>query len=371
MRPAWAIIDRDLRKYLRSPALLLVSLFLPLVQLVIIGYAFGGKLQDISVALVDLDRGPEALRVRERLVAIAANARTFHVTIEDTAEAATHLTRTGKVAAAIVIPEEYSKRVNKQYRPQLGLVVDNTDPFVVSTLTQKMTELVEDLNRAEVPAARYNRRAALEIVEVFPFVEYIQYLLPGSITLSIFVCCLLGGGLLYIDDKARGFHEGYLVTPISKLSLLSGMLMSGTIKATFAGSIVTIVGAFMAGIGDLLNASTLVLLVLFNALISFSLITMISFMMVRVSDPLIPRATFGLLNTLLFFPSGAMYPIYGFPDWLKAVAVVDPFTYAVHGLRSVLLKQTSWEAIQGDVTFLGVFSIVCFAGIVVFFPRHL
>ncbi len=61
--------------------------------------------------------------------------------------------------------------------------------------------------------------------------------------------------------------------------------------------------------------------------------TMMFLMMVRVEDPLVPRATFGILNTLLFFPSGAIYPVKAFPAWLRGIAYVDPFTYAVRRLQ--------------------------------------
>ena len=54
--------------------------------------------------------------------------------------------------------------------------------------------------------------------------------------------------------------------------------------------------------------------------------TMMFLLMVRVEDPLVPRAIFGILNTLLFFPSGSIYPIQAFPWWLRAIAKVDPFT---------------------------------------------
>jgi ABC-2 type transport system permease protein len=80
-------------------------------------------------------------------------------------------------------------------------------------------------------------------------------------------------------------------------------------------------------------------------------------MMVRVEDPLVPRAMFGVLNTLLFFPSGAISPVSGFPKWLRAIAVVDPFTYAVHGLKSILLKDGGFVAIRMDLLFLFTFGI--------------
>ncbi len=370
MQPILALMRRDLRKYFRSPALMVVSLFLPLLQLVIIGHAFGGQIRNVSVALVSLDRGPEALRLQDAFRTIEANAQTFRVTLEDDLDAALDAAHNGVVAAAIVIPEDYSRKVRQELRPRLGLVLDNTDPFVGGALTAKMTELVEAVNRPDV-SPRYLRQVALEVVELYPYVDYIEYLLPGSITLAIFVCSLIGGGLLYIDDKARGFHEGYLVTPISRGQLVFGLIASGTVKATIAGMVVTVVGSFIAGIGRSLTPGTLVLLVGLNALVALSLISMISLMMVRVSDPVVPRAMFGILNTLLFFPSGAMYPISSFPAWLQAVAAVDPFAYAVRGFRAVLLKHVDAPALAGDVGFLAAFSIVCITGTVLLFRRRL
>jgi ABC-2 type transport system permease protein len=367
---AIAFITRDLRKFFRNPGLITISLFLPLLQLMVIGNAFGGKVRDVPVSLVDLDHGPEALRLREKFKALEANASTFRIRMEDTIDRTVAAARDGKVSAGIIIPENYSRRVNQKARPQVGLVLDNTDPFVTTTLTQKMSEVLADVNSPAVKP-RQPERVSLEVVEIFPYIEYIQYLLPGSITLAIAVASLMGGGLLYIDDKARGFHEGYLVTPVSKLQLVLGLVGSGTIKATIVGTVVTFAGSWLAGASELLTFRTAMLLVLLCVLVAFTLISMISVLIVRVSDPAIPRATFGILNTLLFFPSGAMYPIHGFPEWLKAISVVDPFTYAVHAFRSLLLKNVGPEAVMNDVMFLAAFGAICICGVVLLFPRHL
>jgi ABC-2 type transport system permease protein len=84
---------------------------------------------------------------------------------------------------------------------------------------------------------------------------------------------------------------------------------------------------------------------------------MMFLMMVRVEDPLVPRATFGILNTLLFFPSGSIYPIQAFPVWLRAIAIIDPFTYAVHGFKCLLLKETGLGPIMPDLLFLSCFAL--------------
>jgi ABC-2 type transport system permease protein len=370
MLPIWAIIERDLRKYARNPRLIVVSIVLPLIQLVVIGYAIGGKIRNVDVALVDLDDGPEAARLREKFAAIEANAQTFHILLATNLDRAVQAARGGTVAAAIVIPEGFSRKVNQGNRPELGLVLDNTDPFVSAALLQKMTELLQAVNSPEVTRGQATQ-VALEVVEIFPYIEYIQYLLPGAITLAIYLSCVIGGGVLYIDDKIQGFHEGYLVTPVTKLQLLTGMTVSGSIKAVFAGLFVTAVGSMIAGVADRLTPETFVLLAGHNSLVGVALISMITLTMVRVKDPLLPRALFTVLNTLLFFPSGAIYPIYGFPEWLKLISKVDPFTYAVHGFRALLLKNVGATALVGDMIFLMGFSSLCFAGAYLLFPRRL
>ena len=368
--PTWAIVDRDLRKYFRSPGVLFVSLFLPLLQLVIIGYAFGGKVRNLSVALVDLDRSAESLRVRQKLDAVEANARTFKVHPREDLQRALTDTADGRMNAVLVIPEDYSRRVRRRDRPQLGLILDNTDPFVVSTLREKMSEMVQALNAGDV-AVRYRRLVGLEFVETFPYVEYIQYLLPGAITMAIFFCALIGGGVAYIDDKVRGIHEAYLVTPISNWQLLLGMHLAGVIKGCFAGLVVTIVGMLIAGMASAITPSRILLLLGFSVLVSTALSSMVSVLMVRVDDPMIPRLVVGILNTILFFPSGAVYPISSFPRWLQLISTIDPFTYAIRGFRAILLKNVGLTAIFGDALVLALVSLFCFAGVLLLFRRGL
>jgi ABC-2 type transport system permease protein len=98
---------------------------------------------------------------------------------------------------------------------------------------------------------------------------------------------------------------------------------------------------------------------------------MMFLLMVRVTDPLMPRAVFGVLNTLLYFPSGAVYPQQGFPRWMQMIAVADPFTYAVHAFKSLLLKNTGFEAIMFDIGYLAIFSIVMMSAATMLFRRQL
>src|SRR5882672_1962406 len=370
MGRTWAIIERELRRFRRSPVLIGMSMTMPIVQLVVLGYAFGGNVKHLKIAVVDQDHGVPAVKVRELVSAAASGARTLDVLdYADSGGAITDL-RNGRVNGVLTIPPEFSRRVLQRNQPRVALIEDNTDTFVSSALAATMSAMVAGYNAPATPP-RVPGQATLDVVEVYPYVPYVQYLLPGSVVMSIFMMVMIGGGIIFIDDKARGLHEGYLVTPIKKLELIAGFNISGTIKAVLAGMFLLIIGSLIAGIPNAFDPMRLMRLFVVVCVTSFALISLMFLLMVRVSDPMLPRMIFGVLNTVLYFPSGAVYPQQGFPGWMQVIAVADPFTYAVHAFKSLLLKNTGFEAISYDLTFLLIFSVVSLGAATALFKRSL
>ncbi len=370
MNRVWALIERDLRRFRRSPVLIIVSMIFPLVQLVVLGYAFGGKIKHLKLGVVDQDHQVTALKLREMLSAVNVNSETVTTINYDDQGRALGDLRDGRLNGVLNIPPNFSRDVLADEAPQVALVEDNTDQFVSSTLEGLFNGMLTAYDE-KAPQPHEPTEATLSIVEVYPYVPYIQYLLPGSIVLSIFVMVMIGGGIIYIDDKARGLHEGYLVTPISKLELILGFNLSGAIKAVLSGSVLMTVGSLIAGIPqpfDPLRMARMSIVIVATAL---ALVSMMFLIMVRVSDPLVPRAVFGVLNTLLFFPSGAVYPVQAFPAWMRAISTVDPFSYAVHAFKCLLLKNTGLSAVYGDLGYLVVFTVLSMAAATALFRRTL
>ena len=175
---------------------------------------------------------------------------------------------------------------------------------------------------------------------------YIQYLLPGSVVMSIFMMVMIGGGIIFIDDKARGLHEGYLVTPITKLELIAGFNISGTIKAVLAGMFLMIIGSLIAGIPESVRADAAAAAVRRGRGDG-----------VRAHQPDVPadgaghairccRARSSACSTRCCISRAARsIRSRAFPAWMQVIAVADPFTYAVHAFKSLLLKNTGFAAI--------------------------
>jgi ABC-2 type transport system permease protein len=383
-----ALIERDMWKFFRNPALMIASMIFPLVQLVVLGYAFGGQIKNVQIALVDQDEGTQSLPLRAGLIAIEQNPRTFKIAeYPNLPDAMTDL-RAGFLKAIVYVPPEYSRRLLRNENPRVAFIEDNTDTFTASGVSERIQQLQSSLNGPVLPPLepgespvsnlttlfspnRLPGAIDIQTVEVYPYIDYIKYLLAGSISLSIFVTAMIGGGITFIDDKARGLHEGYLSTPLSRTDLVLGLIGSGAIKGMMAGLIITIIGGLIAGIPRIWDPVRLFYLLVVLAVTSLAMISMMFLLMVRVSDPLVPRAIFGVLNTLLFFPSGAVYPTAGFPAWLRALSYVDPFTYVVDALKNLLLKDTGFAGIYSDVAILAGFSAIVITGCILLFKRQI
>ena len=256
MNRMMAIVEREMRKFFRSPTLMLASMIFPLVQLIVLGNAFGGKIRDARLGVVDQDGGTQALRIRQAFDSVRSNMRTFVPVYYDDEKTAREDVRNGKIHGAVIIPPQYSRRVYEQDRPQIALVVDNSDNFMSGTLEQELADITTALNTPTVEP-RILQQTVLQIVELYPYIEYMKYLLPGSITLAMFVSVMIGGGMLYIDDKARGVHEGYLVTPITKTEMVFGLNLAGAIKAVLTGLVITVIGSLLAGVSTIFNIGTM------------------------------------------------------------------------------------------------------------------
>src|SRR5207245_9058178 len=138
------------RKFALSPAVMVVAVIFPLIQLIVLGNAVGGKIREAELGLVDEDGGPQAVRIREAFGSVRSNLRTFEPVYYSDEKKAMEDVRNGKIQGAVMIPPQYSRRVYEQDQPRIGLVVDNSDNFMTSTLEGELTEITNALNTPTV-----------------------------------------------------------------------------------------------------------------------------------------------------------------------------------------------------------------------------
>lgn len=129
-----AVITRDLKKFSRNPVVIAMSVLMPILYLLILGNSFQGKLKGLPLAVVSHDRGTESRRVIENLRALEKGPETLSIFFMKDEAAALHGVRQGEYKAALVIPEDFTRRLAAKNKPEIGLFLDNTDAISAETI---------------------------------------------------------------------------------------------------------------------------------------------------------------------------------------------------------------------------------------------
>jgi len=368
----FAVIERDLKRFSRNPGIIIASVLLPLVYLVIMGNAFQGSLKHLPLVIVDQDRGPYSRRVLELLQAMEKGPESVEFIKLQNQKKAFDLVKSGIYKAALIIPPHFSEDVVKNLSPQLGLFLDNTDSISANFITAFISRSLAYLKTEYVSARGVNNISAqVRAVELFKKIDYDASLVPGAVAMAIFMGSMISGAFNLVMDRFLGIHESYLSTPLTKKDIVIGTITSGVLITTVMSFIVLIAGMAMTGIKLEGGFSAFVVLFLTIVLLTLGLLSMMFIIMGRADHPRIVGLISGFLNVIFFFPSGAIYPIESFPNWLKMFAKINPEAYAVHALKALIFKGADIMAIKSDLIFLAIFTAIMLSLATITFKRTL
>jgi len=347
-----AISQRAYVTLWRQPVLIISTMLFPIVYLLVLGNALNRQLRTIPVAIVDESGNALAAECVRGAMALESGRDLLRITpLADRDEAFRGLRR-GRFRAVWVLPFGLSRQ-----GPTPSFVGDNTDRFSFDTVEAALREVWDTVSANSGPAGKLTVQPAVRL-EAYPYLDYLTYLAPAVVCLAIFMGSMVSGGLQVIEDRMFGYHEGYLVTPISTGTLVAGHILAGSLVASLAGDIVLVAVLVTTPVPTAGLAAVLAcLLTIFLTSTAISSIWFLLFARARRTSVL--RGVFGIINALIFFPSGALYPIESYPKWLRAISNVDPLTYGIRALRDVLLRGAEPAACFAPWVFLATFTLVC------------
>jgi ABC-2 type transport system permease protein len=347
IRGAAAIFTRDFKKFLSNPFVILMTLFMPIMYLVIFGNAMGGTITHIPVAVVQeepyVDYTPLFVTGVESLKDQAQRdyPRTFDITVYSDEEKAKRDLSNGLIKGVVVFPSRIS------HDHAVRLYVDSSD-YVTPSLIQA------GVQTAVIQAGATN---TIVINKIYGDIKYIQFFGVGVIVMAIFMTTMFGGGIALIKDRELGIVEGYLVTLVKRSSIILGMIGSGTVRAFFAGFVIFLVDILVTGIIiQSMEDFFLILVVLF--ITSLGVTSLMVSIASRFTNQQEYSSVAAFFSLILFMTSGAFYPTIGMPDWLRWITVINPEWYAVDALRGIILRGQGLEVIGMDLLALLAFSAV-------------
>ena len=184
-------------------------------------------------------------------------------------------------------------------------------------------------------------------------VKYQHFIFPGFLAMTIIFSSVFNGAYI-VWDKKIDFLKEVLIAPLSRTTIFIGKVVGGMTDALIQASILIIIGCFL-GIpftAFKIVVSFFILFVFTIGLVSLGLI---------IGSFLESPESFGLVSSFVVYPlfllSGSLYPLSNLPSWMKVLTHLDPATYAVDGLRQVILK-TSTMSLAHNLTIIVIFDFV-------------
>jgi ABC-2 type transport system permease protein len=196
---------------------------------------------------------------------------------------------------------------------------------------------------------------------------YLDFLSPGVLAQSALFAAIFYG-MATIRERDLGVLHSYLVSPASRVSLITGKALSAGVRS-ISQALVVYVLAFVLGVQLRLDPASIlaVLLVIVLGSALFATFSLVIACIVRSQERFMGIGQ--ILTMPLFFASSAVYPVTLMPDWLKVVAALNPLTYMVDALRQLMVHGVGSDPVIVDVAVLAAVAVGLIALAARLYPR--
>ena len=367
----FAVTRKEFLHIIRDRRTLAVMFLIPVVQLILLGYAATSDVKHLATAVWDQDK---TARSRELVEAFRVS-NYFDITVAvDNEEQMARLVDNGDVRGALVVPAGYQRDLERGDKVRVGFVVDGSDPSVANTALSAAQGVGQAHSVEVVTEAMGDVLAAAPGVEVHPRVWYnpsmesANYMVPGLIGVILTMVTMLLTAMAIVREKEQGTIEQLIVSPIRSGELMIGKVIPYIFIAFWDLLEILIVGVLLFKVP--IHGSIPLLLALSGVFLATSLGLGILISTVSKTQQEAMLLTFLILLPSIFL-SGYFFPIDAMPEALQYVAKVVPLTYVLVIVRSIILKGVGLEVLRGEVLALAVFGVVVMTFAAVRFQKRL
>ena len=209
------------------------------------------------------------------------------------------------------------------------------------------------------------------MMHTFGTPDYFSFMSMSMVAFTVvFTTAFVGMSVVW--DKRLGFMNKVLSTPVSRSVIILSKVFAASVRALFQAAIVMVV-AFALGITTGSNFSVFSLFGVFAIvfLISVGLSSFFTALTLRATRMEMPQAIFQLITLPLMFASSAYFPIAQMPNWLQAIASVNPISYTIDAVRRLMVFSDGFGPLPLDFAYVGIFAVVVTAICVVLSWRYL
>lgn len=355
-----SVIRKEFLHILRDPRTLVIMFLIPVVQLILLGYA----------AVTEVDHLPTAYLDRDRTSASRALLRAFETSgyfdfvyqVQDEEEMA-YLIHAGKARAGLSIPAGYGEAVLSGRLAQVGFAIDGSDPTVATSALSAAQALGQALS-AELVALNLARRgiavqpAGVEVrtrVWYNPDLKNANFMIPGLIAIVLQVLTTMLTALAIVREREQGTLELLVVTPVRPAELVVGKLVPYVAIAFVDLLEVLAIGTLWFKVPIHGSVGLLLALAAISLMTSLGLGLLVSTLAGTQREAML-LVWFTVLPSI--FLSGFLFPIAAMPPVLRALSYAIPLTYLLVIVRGIILKGVGLALLRQQTLALVVFGLV-------------
>ncbi|PWB56667.1 MAG: ABC transporter permease [Anaerolineales bacterium] len=355
-----SLIRKEFIQIRRDKRTLILVLIIPIMQLFLMGYAATNDVRNVPLAVFDQDRGSEARSLLDAYRAADYFTITYEAGSEDELR---DLVDRGKARAGLIIPPNYSDKIQAGETGQVMFVLDGSDPTIASTALSSArligqaysTQILEDRLAARGQAAAIQPPVqANTTVWYNPDLVSAYFMIPGVIGMILFALTSILTASAIVRERERGTIEQLIVTPIRPWELVVGKLLPYVILAFVNAFEVMALGHYWFKVPN--NGS---LLLLFGASLLFLLSSLGIGLLASTIANTQQEAMLTVWMLLLpsIFLAGFFFPLQAMPKVLQWISYIFPLRYYLVIIRSLMIKGAGLSAFRADLIALAVFGV--------------
>lgn len=347
MKIFWAFVRKEFFHILRDRRTLFILIGMPIVQILIFGYAVTNEFKGANIAIFDQAKDETSLALIQQLQASGHFQLIQNIQRTDEIETAF---QSATIKMAVIIPPDFGAHFYAGMGPQLQLLTDGTDPNTAITLTQYASQIVRQFSM-QSSAIQLAVPIGIEQRMVYnPGLKSVFLFVPGVMALILMLVSAMMTSLTIAREKELGTMELLLVSPLPPLLIILGKVIPYTVLSLLNALLIVAVGFYVFGVP--LEGSFLVLLAVCLLFIALALALGI---LISTKAETQQSAMLGSLMGLMMptiILSGFLFPIESMPALLQWISTIIPAKYFIILLKDVMLKGSGWSYLWPEVLVL-------------------
>ena len=367
----WGIVLKEFLQLKRDRITFGMVVGMPIIQLVLFGYAINADPRQLPTAVVMGDRSEFT---RSFLTAMKTSGYFAFVAELPDEEAARAALASGEVQFAVNIPVDFTRKLLRGERPVLLIEADATDPSATGAAIASVRELAQTVGKKDLGGALASLGGGREPFEVRIHKLYNpeglteHNIVPGLMGVILTMTMVMMTGLAMTRERERGTMENLLATPAQPLEVMTGKIVPYVFIGLIQATIILLAARYLFGVPFVGSLTVLYLVALL--FIAANLTVGITLSSIAQNQLQAMQLTFFyFLPSMLL--SGFMFPFRGMPGWAQAIGQVLPSTYFMRLVRGILLKGNGWVELWPNIWPLMVFIVVVMTFAVIFYRRTL